>query len=663
MEDLASRVSLCKKALEGGWIIAVASHRFTKHSLNGVPDGLRVRDLRENEVIFVHKKDKSGWWTGQVFNDLGGTFVFPGSFATVVGKPVAFGSCTKASKENGLDIGDKLLIFDGQGTPDTPVFNSRSNVMTNACMDNIVIVEKERATRPSSSRLVSDVKEIDQPSEDAVIPLPGARQGPLAGRRISHNEPSEPAWRVKRCKNGIVKSLSSSATWSGCNRRWKVVVSWGVRFRDRPHLAAVTHPVKVATWGMEVFGDENIHNWIECDDSGLWLPVRAGVEIQLARCIDTSGPGYACKQSAQLTYEDFVEIQAFRVNIWRAPPSSQINDAILAFMEIIEFPPEMATEANLLWLRLKQKYPDYFSTDDGNLKKELGNRVFSELYYHAALVLLAVEKHEFAGKMLTRAIAKHPAKHYHFNLGFLFHRELQDEQAATRAYKAALELDGEYERALFFYAEILANNSDTVNTAIGILQRVVERNRLLTAAHFALARLYQDAYQNTTLAMGYYEEVIRLEPYCVDARYNLALICWQDGQYDQADYHFESCKKAGPKNIPVLLDLANFWMDERGDHVGAYNMYERILHMQPNNPEAQLGIASLSKNSAMSRDGIGVQELRGDPSEIKEQCNNQLELREESGEIYQSNVKLKNGDSGLKQGSSRAAQSCSCIIL
>merc|ERR1719336_3087224 len=102
---------------------------------------------------------------------------------------------------------------------------------------------------------------------------------------------SKKSWRETRSQGGMVRSFSCASSAIPAERSWKVVVPHGVRYRDDPNLAAVHHPVTVASAGTILLGDENATNWLECDN-GLWLPIKAKDKVLLVRT-DKATSGYS----------------------------------------------------------------------------------------------------------------------------------------------------------------------------------------------------------------------------------------------------------------------------------------------------------------------------------------------------------------------------------
>jgi len=687
MYELASRVNLCQRALRNSWSLVIVAHVFNSDAMTNRTDCGRLRDLQKNEIIFVRKQHESGWWTGQVCNDPAGEFVFPASFVTMLGRPVSIGSCTKANPDAGLAIGDALLVLDGdnQGGKPVTVYNSRTNCITTTAMESINIEESSRPyhrketswsetpvkTKPLTA---SNLRQLEATPEKSEIFAPAGKQISVysAGyptNRTWSQAPSTVAsmrsWRWTRNEAGRLKSFSSLKTLSK-SRNWRVVAPGGVRYRDVPQIGAVTQPVVVALCGEEVKGEQNATNWIWCENR-LWLPIMLDSRVLLVRSAATSSPELNNASFTELSYEDLPEIQAFKLNVTPVKGGCENSRTAYRMMQVLNVPPDMTSEATWVINRMRQKFPGYFSQRDGELRKTVDSNFASLLFYHMGLVSIAVERWDVAVAMLTRAILKRSFKEAHYNLGFILQRQLKDMAGALNHFERAVQLDPYYVKALFYYGGILADEYGRFDEAISVFIRVVANNPALTVAHFALARLYQDVRRDTRSAMRHYQEAIKLEPYFVDARYNYALLCWQEGMEDQANLHFEICKQAGPKYYPVLLDLANFLHEERGDAAGAQYLYERLLRMQPDNEEAKYRLAKVLASSQPDRALQLLDNLRTSGADqspeherLREHCQSLLETGEEERNLNRSS--RRHSETSATQ-QKQAASGCACVIL
>jgi len=692
MYELANRVNLCQRALRNSWSLVMVAHKFESDTMTNRTDRPRMRDLHEKEIIFVRKKGESGWWTGQVCNDPVGEFVFPSSFVKMLGQPVAIGSCTVANPDAGLALGDALLVLNGASQAGEPVtvYNPRTNSITTTTMESINIEENagsnhQKQTSRSTPGMgkqtswstpvktkpltASNLRQLEStPEKSAICHSTGKPISVYSGmsrNRAWSRAPSTVAsmrsWRETRNAAGRVKSFCSIKTVSK-SKNWKVVAPGGVRYRDVPQISAITQPVVVASCGEEIKGEQNATNWIWCENR-LWLPIMLDSRLLIVQSSAAGGPELSNVGFTELTYEDFPEIQAFKLNVNPVKGACEYSRTVHILMQVLNVPSDMTTEATWVINRMRQKFPGYFSQRDGELRKTVDNNFSSLLFYHMGLVAIAVERWDVAIAMLKRAIQKRSSKEAHYNLGYILQRQKKDIAGALFHFEKAVNIDPYYVKALFYYGGILADDYGRFEEAISIFNRVVLNNPSLTVAHFALARLYQDVRGDTRSAMRHYQEAINLEPYFVDARYNYALLCWQEGMEDQANAHFEICKQAGPKYYPVLLDLANFLHDERGDAAGAQYLYERLLQMQPDNEEAQYRLATLVASSQPERALQLLDNLRASGADetpeherLREHCQSLLDTGRE--EITSN----RNAPTSATQ-QKRAAKGCACTIL
>jgi len=597
MYQITNRINLCTKALAKDWALATVGHDFDANTLESVPDGVRIRDLKKGEIVFVVEQHKSGWWRGM--NSLsfaGGTFIFPGSFVSIAGTPRRIVECVrKPASHPEINENDVLLVLDQLSNNRALVYHSR--------LDAISTIELHLVNKQTGEGDFEVVKESAHPAqpkkltESNLIEFDNRGQGglrPPAERAASRaTSVASKSWRETRSVGGAVKSFASqnaAAAGGAQSRQWKVTVQHGIRYRHDPHLGAVTHPVQVAAYGTICIGDENADNWLETD-GGLWLPIRIKDQVLLANASKDEA-GYAAVQS-NLTYEDIGEIQAFKENYKTTIVTEELHEAP-ELANLLKFSPSCGPkEIHLLLSRIRAKYPEYFDKTNGALTREVDAKLAAVVYYHAGLLAVGIGKFAMAVDMFKRAITKKPAKQAYFNLAYVRQIERKEKAGAMKHYQNAIRMDQNFTKAMFFLAALLADEHGRYDDAISMLERCVKLEPKLVPAHFSLARLLQDYRRDAEGAARHYNACLGLDPYHYDARYNLALILWETGQHSAAKFHFEECKKAGPRYAPILNDLAKFLMDELGDLQGSEALYLRLLQIQPDHPEGQFGLAQL----------------------------------------------------------------------
>ena len=86
-------------------------------------------------------------------------------------------------------------------------------------------------------------------------------------------------------------------------------------------------------------------------------------------------------------------------------------------------------------------------------------------------------------------------------------------------------------------------------------------------------------------AIPHYQEALALDPNIPQTAYNLAKIFEEQGQVEEAIAHYEQALVAEPEFVPALINLA-VALQEKGELLKAIELYRRALEIQPHSWEA-----------------------------------------------------------------------------
>ncbi|MEG4802206.1 tetratricopeptide repeat protein [Microcoleus sp. ARI1-B5] len=93
-------------------------------------------------------------------------------------------------------------------------------------------------------------------------------------------------------------------------------------------------------------------------------------------------------------------------------------------------------------------------------------------------------------------------------------------------------------------------------------------------------------------AIPHYREALALAPNIPQTAYNLAKIFEEQGQVEEAIAHYEQALAAEPDFVPALINLA-VALQEKGELLRALDLYRRALEIQPHSWEAYNNLATV----------------------------------------------------------------------
>jgi tetratricopeptide (TPR) repeat protein len=149
-----------------------------------------------------------------------------------------------------------------------------------------------------------------------------------------------------------------------------------------------------------------------------------------------------------------------------------------------------------------------------------------------------------------------------------------DDSANRRAAQQAL-ARGQQAQAAKKYAE-----------AIQFYRRAVVLDKDYFEAHYLLG-LAGFQTRNFQLALSSWEAALALRPDSADARYNYALALKAENRFQASTDELEKLLALHPEEARAHLTLGNLYADQLRDISRARRHYQRVLQLDPRNPQAQ----------------------------------------------------------------------------
>ena len=135
------------------------------------------------------------------------------------------------------------------------------------------------------------------------------------------------------------------------------------------------------------------------------------------------------------------------------------------------------------------------------------------------------------------------------------------------------------------------------------LESVAERESSNAKPRIQLANLYFDA-ERYDEAIKWYEQAVKLSPNDVDVSTDLGVCYYYTNQLDKALEQFDHSLKVNPRHTKTLLNVGVVRAFGKQDLDGAEDMWQQVIEIAPNSPEAQAAKRALdSMRSAHPGDG------------------------------------------------------------
>jgi tetratricopeptide (TPR) repeat protein len=240
-----------------------------------------------------------------------------------------------------------------------------------------------------------------------------------------------------------------------------------------------------------------------------------------------------------------------------------------------------------------------------------------------------------AEQEFKKAIAGHPRyAEAQNNLGVLYNREGRDQDAAT-LYQQAIDSDPKYTKALVNLGLLLAQHGQVAQgeqqlraaiqidpsdpsayTALGMIQgksgrgvEAVESFRKVVAlgpdsadAHLNLGIALVDQYDRTG-GFQEFQQAARLAPQSPAVHYNLGRFFFETAKYEDARKELEQAVRLDPSYAPALYFLA-LAAKQDNDLPRSTELFEKLLALQPGNPDAQFLLGQNLEHQGNSSDAV-----------------------------------------------------------
>lgn len=131
-----------------------------------------------------------------------------------------------------------------------------------------------------------------------------------------------------------------------------------------------------------------------------------------------------------------------------------------------------------------------------------------------------------------------------------------------------------------------AQRARRMSEAIQHYRRAVSADGSYFEAHYALGRALFET-RSFKASCAEWETALAIQPDFSDARYNFAFTLKAAGQYRDAAAELEKLLALHPDEARAHLTLGNLYAEQLGDKPRARLHYNRVLELEPRNPQAQ----------------------------------------------------------------------------
>jgi tetratricopeptide (TPR) repeat protein len=186
---------------------------------------------------------------------------------------------------------------------------------------------------------------------------------------------------------------------------------------------------------------------------------------------------------------------------------------------------------------------------------------------------------------------------------------------AIEAFKKAVALDTKYEnmedRSLLMKLYFNGNNYEAALNMAEEIYRKDDKNKdaikTLASSYNQLALKTEDQEKRKTLqskALGYYQKVLEVLPDNADLNYNMGLLYFDMGRFDEALAQFDKVAALNPQDKEALLQSAQIYVEKKQDYGMAAQYYRKVVALDPTNPGVwnNLGVALLRSSESENND-------------------------------------------------------------
>jgi len=150
-------------------------------------------------------------------------------------------------------------------------------------------------------------------------------------------------------------------------------------------------------------------------------------------------------------------------------------------------------------------------------------------------------------------------------------------------------------------AEQLMETGDK-EEAIALYEQIISLDPNCVQARINFGFLKQEKGE-LEAAIPHYREALAIDPNIPQTAYNLAKIFEEQGQVEEAIAHYEQALVAQPDFVPALINLA-VALQEKGELVRAIELYRRALEIHPHSWEAYNNLATVLQEQGNLEDAI-----------------------------------------------------------
>jgi tetratricopeptide (TPR) repeat protein len=112
-----------------------------------------------------------------------------------------------------------------------------------------------------------------------------------------------------------------------------------------------------------------------------------------------------------------------------------------------------------------------------------------------------------------------------------------------------------------------------------------------------------------------YERVLQLNPVAIEPRRNLAMVCYELGEFEEAKDHLIEVLRLDPSNAWSFVILGNIYSRTRNDGASASKFFRKALELKPGDPWALNGLGAVHCESGEFSTAIDFfdQAIRAEP--------------------------------------------------
>jgi tetratricopeptide (TPR) repeat protein len=215
----------------------------------------------------------------------------------------------------------------------------------------------------------------------------------------------------------------------------------------------------------------------------------------------------------------------------------------------------------------------------------------------ANMVSLAVKEAKRAVELSPNRVAAQEV------LGFVY-RDIREVASGAsewgiKAFERAIELEPRNPILLTELGKLHIINDDLTKARELLIQALEKRSDYPEAILF-LGTL-EEKEGNTEKAIEYLKELVKINPFSVDYRFQLGRLYYNQNKYDEASQQFEIAIQLFPSHSNSLYSLALIY-EKQGDINKAIEYFTKVSELNPDNEEIKNKIKSLTEETTESEE-------------------------------------------------------------